>query len=674
MNSLLKGLNQRQREAVMHTHGPLLVLAGAGSGKTRVLTHRVARLVREKHCRPGEILAVTFTNKAAREMRERIADLLSPSAAAAMTIATFHSFGVRILREDGEQLGLKRTFSILGDHERTSTLKGLARSTGRPGKQERFDELATRISLAKNASLDPEAFGRENPDERRVGRLYKAYRSVLLKRQTVDFDDLLLLPLQLFERHPDILAKYRKRYRFISIDEFQDTNAVQMKLARLLASPANNIMAVGDDDQGIYSWRGAEIENVIQFPTVFARCRTVVLDKNYRSTRQILEAAHAVVANNTKRKLKHITAVVGDGALITHHRGDDETEEAEWIAATIRDNVDRRHFTYTHHALLFRTNAMMRRFEEALRQAHIPYRVHGGTSFFERKEIKDVVAYLRFFANSDDELSLMRVLKVPNRGVTPSSMERLEELAGRRRIGLWEAMERHGDADGIGERQHEKIEEVLSFRRRHATGFAEGALSSTMRDILRECDYLEHLQRAHREDGTAEARREHVEEILHGLEIFEKRRSRATRTLAGYVQELSLSIGDEGQDGDKKSKGVSLMTLHKSKGLEFPIVFLCGLDDGVFPSPRALAEGGIAEERRLFYVGMTRAQRELVLTYPHTKVFRKKTVNVTPCRFLREIPEEFMDGKLGEREEEEREQFTADFFATMRQRFGENKN
>ncbi|MBD3317518.1 MAG: hypothetical protein GF344_17140 [Chitinivibrionales bacterium] len=365
-----------------------------------------------------------------------------------------------------------------------------------------------------------------------------------------------------------------------------------------------------------------------------------------------------------------MTAAKGDGALITHHRGDDETEEAEWIAATIRDNVDRRHFTHNHHALLFRTNAMMRRFEEALRQAQIPYRIHGGISFFERKEIKDVLAYLRFFANPDDELSLMRVLKVPNRGVTPSSLERLEELAGRRRISLWAAIERHEDADGIGARQHEKINEVTAFRRRHALGFDEGALSTTLRAIIAECGYLELLRKAHREDGTSEARCENVEEIIHGLEIYENRHKRSKPTLPSYLQQLSLAMGDNPREGDKSGTGVSLMTMHKAKGLEFPIVFLCGLDDGVFPSPKGLAEGNIAEERRLFYVWMTRAQRELVLTYPHTKVFRKKTVNVTPCRFLREIPEEFMDGKLGEREDEEREQFADDFFAAMRRRFG----
>jgi superfamily I DNA/RNA helicase len=670
MSDLVSGLNESQREAVLHDSGPLLVLAGAGSGKTRVLTHRIARLVKEKRCKPSQILAVTFTNKAAREMQQRMAELVSAKAAEAMTISTFHSFGVRILREFGSTIGLRKSFTIIGDNDRLSTIRAITRNTGRKSNKTSHENFLTRISLAKNAALDPEQVSQHEPDDPHLEKVYRVYRNMLLKRQSVDFDDLLLLPLRIFEQDSSVLDVCRRRYRYISIDEFQDTNAVQMRLARLLAAPGNNIMAVGDDDQGIYSWRGADIDNIIHFTGAFPGCRTVVLDRNYRSTTQILEGAHAVVSRNTKRKLKHIVAVAGPGEPIMHYRGDDETEEAEWIARTIKDNSERHEYPYSSQALLMRTNAMMRRFEEALRHEKIPYRVHGGTGFYDRKEIRDVLAYLQFFANPDDELSLLRVLKVPNRGITPSTIERLEKLAGGRRMSLWDAFRRYAEVDNLNERQKEAVGRFVEFQRRHSDSFEKGRLSVTLRQMLQECGYIEHLRRAYKEEDTAEARVENVEEIIHGLELHERRRKVENRSLAGYLQELSLTFNDDSKDRESRSSGVVIMTLHKSKGLEFPVVYLCGLDDAVMPSPRAVAEGNIAEERRLFYVGMTRAQKRLYLSWPHTKLYRKKQVVVTPCRFLREIPEEHLDGKLGVQAEAERQAFADDFFSQMRNRFG----
>ncbi|MFP4418081.1 MAG: ATP-dependent helicase [Chitinivibrionales bacterium] len=671
MSMFIDGLNDRQKEAVLHNDGPLLVLAGAGSGKTRVLTHRIARLVSQKLCRPEQILAVTFTNKAAREMQIRVASLVSRKAAEAMTICTFHSLGVRILREDGEAIGLRKNFSILDDHQRLATLKEIVRSTSRKKNNSKdHEELGTKISLAKNASMEPDQFAKD-PESRAMYRTYKAYRARLLKRQSVDFDDLLLLPLQLFEQHPEILKKYQQRYTFISVDEFQDTNGVQMKLARMLATPKNNLMVVGDDDQGIYSWRGAEIENIIYFSQKFKGCKTVVLDKNYRSTEQILEGAHAVVEKNRKRRKKHITAVAGPGEPIVCYRADDEIEEAEWIARTIKYNVERSLFSYTEHALLFRTNAMMRRFEEEFRRQQIPYFVQGAMSFFDRKEIKDVLAYLRFFANTEDELSLMRVLKVPNKGFTPSVIEKLEDMAGFRRIPLWEAIERHEMVEQLSDAQHRDISSFVDFYKRHSVGFARGELAKTARSVLTESGYLELLKHAHKDDETAEQRIENINEILHGMEIYESKFRKNKPHLDGYIQELTLVVNDNPDDESQKTKrGVIMMTLHKSKGLEFPVVFLANLDDSVMPSPRTIREGNIDEERRLFYVGMTRAQKVLYLTYPHTKVFRKKTINVTPTRFIREIPEKFLDAKLGEKEEAEFQSFADDFFSQMRAKFG----
>lgn len=672
MTQLTKGLNASQKKAVLHNDGPLLVLAGAGSGKTRVLTHRIARLVAEKRCRPSEILAVTFTNKAAREMQERIAKLVSKKAAEEMTIATFHSFGARILREYGEHIGLHKNFSIIDDTQRKSTLREIMRSSRGGGKQSKTenDEFAVRISLAKNASLDPESFAKENPSDRKLNRIYKAYHTRLLKTQSVDFDDLLLLPLRLFQDHPAVLDDCRNKYQYVSIDEFQDTNGVQMKLAKLLAATHRNIMVVGDDDQGIYSWRGAEIENIISFPRRFKGCTTIILDVNYRSTQQILEAAHAVVSRNQKRRKKQIRAAAGEGEQILTYRADDEIEEAEWIARAIQENVRREISGYNGHALLFRTNVMMRRFEEELRRQQIPYQVIGATSFFERREIKDVFAYLRFFSNKQDELSLMRVLKVPNKGVTPTIIEKLEDLAGLRRMSLYDAMERHTSIEKMSDLQHAAVADFVAFVHKYDAGFRKGELSTTLRTMLSECGYLEHLRRASKEDDKPEARLENVEEIIRGLEIYEKRK-KSKASLTGYVQELSLTLGDNGREDANSRRGVALMTLHKSKGLEFPIVFLCNLDDATIPSPKAIVEGGIEEERRLFYVGMTRAQRRLYLTWPKTKVVRKRTVEVAHCRFLNEIPVEFLDAAIGEKEDKELEEFSAGFFDQMRKKFGD---
>lgn len=669
MIDFTKGLNDSQKKAVLHNEGPLLVLAGAGSGKTRVLTMRIARLVHEKRCKPEDILAVTFTNKAAREMKERVARETSDKIADLMTLCTFHSLGVKILREDGESIGIKKGFTIIDEHEKISTLKSIMRANGVRGlKNEDPEDFASKISLAKNASLDPDQYKSENPEDRKISRVYTSYNSILLKRQTIDFDDLLLMPLQLFTRFPEVLLKYQRRFKYVSIDEFQDTNAVQMKLAIMLAHPENNIMVVGDDDQGIYSWRGAELENILSFSSRFKKCTTVILDKNYRSTHQILAGAHAVVANNRVRKHKEITAVAGDGDPIMHYKGDDEEDEAVWIAEKIAEHNEHTSFAYNDHAILLRTNAMMRRYEEELRKKGIRYKVSGAMSFFERKEIKDIIAYLRFFANHDDELSMTRVLKVPNKGITPSSLEHLDEFAALRKMSLWDAMVRHEGLDKISEGQHAFIGSFVEFITRFDEKFNSGSIYLTVREILKETGYLEHLARAYKDDDTHAIRLENIEELLHGIEQYEHKFRKKKPTLSGYLQEIALATSDEEDDSDKPSKGVTLMTLHKSKGLEFPVVFLAGLDKDYIPSPRAIEEGKIDEERRLFYVGMTRAQKRLFLTYPGTKVFRGKQRNVTPCPFLREIPEEFLDGKIGEKEDQEKIEFIDNFFKQMKEK------
>jgi superfamily I DNA/RNA helicase len=668
MSKFLAGLNTSQQKAVSHDKGPLLVLAGAGSGKTRVLANRVARLVHEKVCAPSRILAITFTNKASLEMQERISKMAGARMAAAMTICTFHSLGARILREHGEAIGIRKSFSIMDDHQRNAAIKEIVRSAGSVKLVEKHEEIGRSISFLKNTSLDPEKYEQDNPQTPRFKRIFDAYRQHSIKRQAVDFDDLLLLPMQLFEQHADILDIYRKRFGFISVDEFQDTNSVQLKLCRLLAAPANNIMAVGDDDQGIYSWRGADIENILSFKTHFPKCTTVVLDVNYRSTTPILEAALAVVGKNRKRTIKNITAAAGDGEPITVYKADDETEEADWIVTTIRDNVFKNRFAFKDHALLVRANAMMRRFEEGLRRAKVPYKVFGALSFFDSKEIKDVLAYLRFFANPADEISLQRVLKVPDRGISKTTMEKLEELAGLRRIGLFEAMQRHADADLRQPLQHANCRAFCEFYNCFAPKFAQGDLSATIREILAGCKYMELLERASKTEDGAQLRRENVEEILNGLSHYENRNKKSVPTLAGYLQELSLVKNDDTEEDTANERGVRLMTLHKAKGLEFPVVFLCNLDDSVMPSPKTVAEGRTEEERRLFYVGMTRPKKRLFLTYPANKEFRKKIMPVTPCRFINEIPLQYLDAEFTKQQESQKQEFMDNFFADMQRK------
>jgi DNA helicase-2/ATP-dependent DNA helicase PcrA len=674
-NDLFSALNASQKKAVAHNNGPLLVLAGAGSGKTRVLTLRIARLVAEKKCPASEVLALTFTNKAAREMRERVAVLTSKKSAEAMTISTFHSLGVRILREDGHLVGLKRTFSILGDHERTATLRSVMRSSGIRGlKDEDPDQLANRISLAKNRALEPDAFKKQNPDEIKIHRLYANYRATLIARQSVDFDDLLLFPLLIFRTHPDILKKYRKRYSFLSIDEFQDTNAAQMELVSLMAEPRNNVFAVGDDDQGIYSWRGADINNILSFTNRYEKCPLVVLDRNYRSTGNIFNAASAVICHNRRRTVKKVTAVAGNGDPIMHFVGDDEEEEATWIADKILFHQKHTSLRFSDHAILLRTNALMRRFEDALRHQKIPYKITGGMSFFERKEIKDIVSYMRFFSNTNDELSLMRVLKVPDRGITPLTVQALDELAETRRMSLWDAIVRHGEIHSLPPPQKAALGNFVAFQKKHATLASGSKLAAPFRAMLDDCGYLAALKRASRDDVEYADRLANVEEMLHGLDTFETKNKNRHPTLDRFLQELSLTMSDEDKDEKDKKTGVMLMTLHKSKGLEFPVIFLAGLDRDIIPSPRSVEEGNIEEERRLFYVGMTRAQKKLFLTLSASKVFRGKVRQVIPCSFLSEIPEQYLDGRIGEQHKEDKEQFLKDFFAEMKEKFANKEN
>jgi len=670
MPSLLRGLNESQKSAVLHTVGPLLVLAGAGSGKTRVLTTRIARLVREKKAAPQHIVALTFTNKAATEMKQRVSTMIAQDQAQKLFVGTFHSFGLRILRDFYAEAGLDPQFSIADEHIRKSILKESMRVCTKAVRDKKPEFFATRISLGKNEGLTDEQlcdYQAQSPSEKKVVR---GYLSRMRKMNLLDFDDLLQLPLRLLQSNVMVRNQLQNATKFLCIDEYQDTNVVQMNIARIVAWPQNNLMVVGDDDQSIYSWRGAKVQNILQFEKHYPDATKIVLNYNYRSTPEILGAAFGVVERNKSRSEKKVVAAKTAGEPIMHFRGDDENEECQWVAQSIVDNQKSQAFYLREQALLFRTNMSMRRFEEELRARNIPYKIIGAMSFFDSKEIKDVLSYMRFFANHRDELSLLRMIKVPDRSITAATIRKCEELASLRGISLFEALQRAEHApEGM---RTSSIEACHSFcdwvqrsdeaiKRHVAEGFEQA---------ITEAQYLGALKKAYRNDPTLETRVENVQELLRGLHVYIKRKPGATLTT--YLNEMMLSSDNNQQKNDKK-EAVTLMTYHKAKGLEFPCVFLVGLDNEIIPSPRSVAEGNIEEERRLFYVGMTRAERRLILTYPKTKLFRGKDKEVVPTQFLFEIPPQFLDGPLGQKEDQQREEFLDDFFETMQQQLQNNE-
>ncbi|MDR0304714.1 MAG: ATP-dependent helicase [Chitinispirillales bacterium] len=644
-------LDDRQTEAVNHTNGALLILAGAGSGKTRVLTARTQRLICENIAKPEEILALTFTNKAAKEMRKRIANAVGSGLANRMTIGTFHSLGVKILRNYGQYLNLHTNFTILSENDQISTVKTAIRDLGsKKIAQIPPQDLLNEISLTKNAGIFPEDL-KNNVEKRAIGKIYEQYCKILNKRQSVDFDDLLLLPLKLFQEKPKILEEFREKYKFVSVDEFQDTNSAQLKFVRLISSPHNNLMVVGDDDQGIYSWRGAQIQNILNFH-LFANAKTVILNRNYRSARQIVEAANAVISKNTRRKAKDIVSVLDAGEPISTYKGHDEEDEIRFIVDKICDFVDKKTYDYNDFALLLRTNLLMREFEDAFRKKKIPYIIHGGMSFYDKREVKDVFAYLNFFANKFDELSLSRILDVPNKGFTASAISAVDEQAGLKKISLWDSYELYENLEGeISDSQYAILKKFVLFMQKYIQKFAGDEFpSKVLRELLEELKYIEILKKIEEDEKKLENRIENVNEILNMLEKYESRHPN-DMNLGDFLQNISLNSGENNSDFNVKA--VVMMTMHKSKGLEFPVVFIPVLDDVIMPSKKSIEEGKIEEERRLFYVSMTRAKKQLFLSFPRFKQVRKRAMEVKPCRFLNDIPLECLDGKIGEKQDVE---------------------
>ncbi len=633
-SSLLSGLNPQQLEAVRHGAGPLLILAGAGSGKTRVITHRIAHLIQEEGACSGSILAMTFTNKAAQEMQERVAHLLGQGAGAPW-ISTFHSFCVRVLRREYDFVGGKRDFVIYADDEQLALVKTICKQLGLEDKQFTPRSVLSRISNAKNKGWDPKRLLEQSADPRteRVAVVYERYQRELRKANALDFDDLLLETERLFRESNEVRERYNEQLAYVMVDEYQDTNRPQYELMRLLTRQRQNIAVVGDEDQSIYSWRGADIRNILDFERDFPDAKVIRLEQNYRSTKNILEAASAVVANNIERKGKTLWTEAAAGAKIGLYEAPDGENEALFVADSIRRIV--REQAKTHIAILYRTNSQSRLFEEALRRYGQPYRVVGGFSFYERAEIKDLLAYLKVALNPDDSMSLLRIINTPTRGIGKTTIDLLERTALEQNLSIIGAIDRlTGDPQQeLAQRTRTALREFRSLVHDMVElREAGGDTSDLLKLVVDRTGYVRHLKAE--DTPEAQTRVENIEELFNAAADAGDR----SETIAGFLDHAAL-VSD--QDEYDAAAAVTLMTLHSAKGLEFPYVFLVGMEDGLFPHSRAVnSNREMEEERRLCYVGMTRARQQLTLSYAR---FRRRFGAGAPeptisSRFLSEVP------------------------------------
>ena len=626
---LLAGLNPAQYDAVLHDGGPLLVVAGAGSGKTRVLTHRIAHLI-EGGLSPFEILAITFTNKAAGEMKHRVGGLVGP-VAEKMWVSTFHAACVRILRRDVERLGFPGRFSIYDQADAVRLVGYVIRDLNLDPKRFPPRSVHGTISMAKNENVGPSQFTEQAEQifQRKIGEVYVEYQKRLLQAGAMDFDDLLMRTAQLFREHPDVLASWRHRFGHVLVDEYQDTNPVQNDLVLQLAEEHRQVTVVGDSDQSVYAFRGADIRNILEFEEAFPDATVVVLEQNYRSTQSILDAANAVIARNVGRKPKELWSDKGSGDKIVRYHADDESDEAQFVANELAKLHDHDHMRWGDMAVFYRTNSMSRVIEEFLVRVGIPYKVVGGTRFYDRREIKDALAYLRAIVNPTDEVSVKRIINTPKRGVGDSSIGKLDAWASTNGESFDQAVLRFDEA-GVGGRAATGIEKFLVMTTEIRKLQAEPA--TIIEEALERSGYLAELQ--NERSVEAEGRLENLSELV-GM-------AREYETVDDFLEQVSL-VSDT-DDIDEEESTVTLMTLHAAKGLEFPVVFLVGMEDGVFPHVRALGDPSeLEEERRLAYVGITRAMQKLHLTSAWSRMMHGQTQYNPPSRFLDEIPSELIN-------------------------------
>jgi superfamily I DNA/RNA helicase len=633
----LEGLNPEQRTAVTTTEGPLLVLAGAGTGKTRVITYRIAHLL-AKNVASRSILAMTFTNRAANEMRERVAELVGGTRAAELTVGTFHAFCLKLLREHARRIGLPRGFAIADASDQQAAVKSVLRELKIPEATLNPRAVAARISLLKNRLITAEA-AREAPGDsldEMVALAYSRYQAHLARSRVLDFDDLLVKTVELLENVDDVRGACRDRYRYVLVDEYQDTNGPQYRIVRLIADGHRNLCVVGDDDQSIYGWRGADIRKILRFPKDFPDAVTVRLETNYRSTEPILAAANAVIGNNPSRHEKRLRSAIGDGEPIRYHLAESEDDEARFVVREITRGVRSEKKRYGDMAVLFRTVTQPRTFEAAFRREGIPYRLVGGRSFFDRKEVRDILAYLKVMANPDDESSLLRIINTPPRGVGKKSVDRLLAFATERGISAARALRRADEIDGFPASSLAAVRKLTSLLARLKEEADGPGLVGAVQKLVREVDYRAEVERAYPDPQTRLLRMNAVSEVFDFAENYARREAKPT--LSGFLEELTLSAEDDRDDEREKGDNrVTLMTLHAAKGLEFPRVFIVGVEEGILPHARSVEEDTVEEERRLMYVGITRARHVLTLSLTKERSKYGRREPVMASRFLYEM-------------------------------------
>ncbi len=636
----LSGLNPVQREAALHKDGPLMIVAGAGSGKTRVIIHRMAHLLMGHGVDPSHILAVTFTNKAAEEMRTRVGRLLGASAG--VWVSTFHSLGAQLLRQHIHLFGYSSSFSIFDDSDQTSLLKKVIKSQGYDPKIMTPKQLKGWVSWVKRNALTLDDLEKgDNPAARKQLPLLREYQDRLREANAVDFGDLLLLTHHLFARHPEILESYRERWRYVMIDEYQDTNRVQYLLSHQLAGPSQNICVVGDEDQSIYGWRGADIRNILSFEKDFPNARVIKLEQNYRSTSTIIEASSELIALNKERKPKRLWTENPPGGSIKLYEAVDERDEAYYVVEEVlREKGMGR--SLRDMAVFYRTHAQSRVFEDILRKREVPYTVYGGTRFYDRKEIKDLLAYLRFLVNPADEVNLFRIINVPTRGIGAKTLSKLEEIKTSQGLDWMQALQRASEGSGLGPKSRAGLKRfydlVQSF-----SHLVSGPPSPVVNKVIEDSGYKKMLE----DEGGPEARMrlENLEELINAAAEYELESE--DPSLAGFLEKVSLESDIDRYNPEEGS--LILMTLHSAKGLEFPVVFMVGLEDGVFPHAMAVMEDNneagsrLEEERRLCYVGVTRAMEKLVISYAGSRILRGSRQECNPSPFLAEIPSSYFE-------------------------------
>ncbi|OOB76920.1 MAG: ATP-dependent DNA helicase PcrA [Epulopiscium sp. Nuni2H_MBin003] len=635
----LSGLNSMQQKAVLHTTGPLLILAGAGSGKTRVLTHRIANLITNENINPWEILAITFTNKAALEMRERIGKLIGEDTLKDMWISTFHSMCVRILRRDGNKIGYNRYFTIYDTSDQKSLIKDILKLNNIPEKDFPIGTVLSSISSKKNHFILPKQAKQDGKNDYReniLAQLYDVYQDKLFENNAMDFDDLLINVCILFQSNTEVLDFYQRKFKYILVDEYQDTNTVQYELIRLLSNASKNLCVVGDDDQSIYGWRGADIRNILGFEQDFPNTMIIKLEQNYRSTKNILDAANKVVSTNKGRKDKTLFTQNDTGEKISVVCVANEYREADFVANTIVTEIESGNREYKNFAILYRTNAQSRVLEEKMIYNDIPYRMLGGVKFYERKEIKDIIAYLRVITNNQDDVATKRIINVPKRGIGATSIQKIDNFAINNNIKFYDCAK---NCSQLGVLANASAVKVMSFVQViEELRDNKDDIVNLIKRVLEKTDYINYIKQTESEDS--QDRIQNIQEFVSKATAYMKNAESAT--LEGFLEEVALVADIDNYDSD--SNAVILMTLHSAKGLEFPIVFMPGLEEGLFPSYMSDSDDAkLEEERRLCYVGITRACEKLHILYTNERTVYGQTRANTPSRFIGELPEDVIE-------------------------------